>query len=93
MAAAGYPLVVLAFGYKINWKLMYFKQIASACWHCVTPLWATAAIRASSVGSTIYYAVGTQGKHFLLAYGHVTRPQAQTPIVRQEIPLRRRGAR
>jgi hypothetical protein len=29
--AAGYPLVVLAFGYEINWKPLYFSRKASAC--------------------------------------------------------------
>jgi hypothetical protein len=31
MAAAGYPLVVLAFGNEINWKPLYFSQMASDC--------------------------------------------------------------
>jgi hypothetical protein len=30
-AAAGYPLVVLAFGYETNWNPLYFNCIASAC--------------------------------------------------------------
>jgi hypothetical protein len=71
MAAAGYPLVVLAFGHEINWNLLYFSRIASVCCHRITPLWATATIRASSVGSSICNAVGSQGKHFRLACGHV----------------------
>ncbi|MEN9443539.1 MAG: hypothetical protein RIS47_429 [Bacteroidota bacterium] len=69
-AAAGYPLVVLAFGYEVNWKPLYSSRIASVCWHRITPLWATATIRASSIGSTICNAVGSQYQHFTLAYGH-----------------------
>ncbi|MEN9444446.1 MAG: hypothetical protein RIS47_1336 [Bacteroidota bacterium] len=48
-AAAGYPLVVLAFGYEINWKPMCFSQKASACWHRITPLWATATIISNKI--------------------------------------------
>jgi hypothetical protein len=71
MTAAGYPLVVLAFGNDINWKPLYFKRMPSACCRRITPLWATATIRASSVGSTICKAVGALGKTFILADGHV----------------------
>jgi hypothetical protein len=67
MTAAGYPLVVLAFGSEINWNPLYFSRIASACCRRITPLWATATIRASSVGSTICNAVGTRGKTLCLA--------------------------
>jgi hypothetical protein len=60
-AAAGYPLVVLAFGNETNRIPLYFSRKASASCHLGTPLWATATIRASSVGSTVCNAVGTQG--------------------------------
>ncbi|MEN9443490.1 MAG: hypothetical protein RIS47_380 [Bacteroidota bacterium] len=82
MTAAGYPLVVLAFGNEINRKHLYFSRIASVCCHRITPLWATATIRASSVGSTICNAVGTLGRNFPLACGHVAtfhHKQPDTP--------------
>ncbi|MEN9443240.1 MAG: hypothetical protein RIS47_130 [Bacteroidota bacterium] len=80
MAAAGYPLVVLAFGYEINWKPLYFSRKAPDSCHGITPLWATATIRARPIGSILCKAVGTLGQHFTLAYGHValsyTKPTA-----------------
>jgi hypothetical protein len=79
-SVSGYPLVVLAFGNEINWNHLYFKRIESDCCRRITPLWATATIRARPIGSTICNAVGTLGKHFTLAYGHValsyTKPTA-----------------
>ncbi len=60
-AAAGYPLVVLAGGYEINRVLVYFNPNLSLTDAYVRQLWATATIRASSVGSTIYYAVISRG--------------------------------
>jgi hypothetical protein len=73
-AAAGYPLVVLAGGGEINRPPMYFSRSLSLIETSVRQLWATATIRASSVGSTIYYAVGSLGKPFQLASGHVAHP-------------------
>jgi hypothetical protein len=70
-AAAGYPLVVLAGGYEISRPLGYFNPTLSLTDTSVHQLWATATIRASSVGSTICNAVGWRGKYFPLAYGHV----------------------
>ncbi|MEN9444599.1 MAG: hypothetical protein RIS47_1489 [Bacteroidota bacterium] len=88
-AATGYSLVVLAFGYEINWKPLYFKPITSDSCHRITPLWATAAIRARPIGSTICNAVGTLGKHFTLACGHVASttdkpPACQNPRLAQQ---------
>ncbi|MEN9443970.1 MAG: hypothetical protein RIS47_860 [Bacteroidota bacterium] len=89
MAAAGYPLVVLAFGSEINWNLLYFNRITSVCWHGITPLWATATIRASSVGSTICNAVSTQGKPnaWPSAMGH-SQPPRFPKAPHPEEPLR-----
>jgi hypothetical protein len=76
--AAGYPLVVLAFGNEINWKPLYFSRIASACWHRITPLWATATIRARPCSSFQSYAVSRRGKPKQLAYGHVEPANSPT---------------
>jgi hypothetical protein len=54
---------------------MYSNPTLSETEASVRQLWATATIRASSVGSTTYYAVGWLGKYFPLAYGHVKQPQ------------------
>jgi hypothetical protein len=53
---------------------LYFSRKASACPRRITPLWATATIRARPIGSNISNAVGTQYEHFTLAYGHVASP-------------------
>jgi predicted cobalt transporter CbtA len=75
MTAAGYPLVVLAGGYGINRPPVYFNPTLSLIDASVRQLWATATIRASSVGSSICNAVGTLGKHFLWPTAMVHNPR------------------
>ncbi|MEN9443211.1 MAG: hypothetical protein RIS47_101, partial [Bacteroidota bacterium] len=58
----------------------------------ITPLWATATIRARPIGSTICNAVGSLGNHFQLACGHAALSNAKplawlkraTPIGNQQ---------
>jgi hypothetical protein len=79
-------------------ETLAFQTHHSSKGHTPTCCGLLAAIRASSVGSTIYYAVDTLGKHFPLAYGHValsyTKPTAWlNPFHTHKIPIDQKNKR